>query len=147
MPIVHLGLALTVYCTLSFILFFATSFTINGWILYLVVLPLLHGGLVLGSWASIFGHRPRIAHVRWRIWGVILALQIATMIVSPGNCYGTTSHGLCYSNLQVLVGNVPRTGPSNAPHWPLVENSFPGFLLAYSVALTRGVTSILVVRR
>jgi hypothetical protein len=47
----------------------------------------------------------------------------------------------CYSNFQILLSDVPKSGPSTAPHWREVENSFAGLLIAYGITLVVGLSS------
>lgn len=75
-----------------------------------------------------------------------MALQLATILTSPGNCFGAKQGDRCYSNLQVLAGNVSRTGQNNVSHWRLVEDAFPGFVIAYDVAMIVGLWRVSVVR-
>lgn len=139
---IKLGWVLTVYFCLSFILFFAASNTINGGIVYLFLLLPFYIIILIGWWFFVLLNRTKQARIDYRIWGLVLALQIATLLVSPGNCFGTKQGARCYSNVQILIENIPRTGPSEAPHWTLVEDSFFGFVVAYVVAVWRGLSLI-----
>lgn len=145
--LVKLGLLLTAYLCLSLIVFFLTSNTIIGAIVYFYLLLPLYGVVLLGGWVFIWQHRTQAARVRWWIWIVILALQIGVILSSPGNCYGAKQGDRCYSNLQILAGNASRSGSNDSPHWKLVEDSFPAWVIAYDIALGMGVRRISVVTR
>jgi hypothetical protein len=132
---IKLGLLLTIYLCLSFSLFLTTSFTVTAGILYLFLLLPFYGILCLCCWIYIWQNRSKTAKLKPWIWGIVLVLQIFTMLTSPGNCYGVKQGDRCYSNLQVLISNLPREGPNNVPHWQLVEDVFPGLLAAYGMAL------------
>jgi hypothetical protein len=136
---IKLGLLLTIYLCLSFGLFGITSFTVTAWILYQFLLLPFYGILWLGCWIFIWLNWTKTAKLKWGIWSLVLTLQIVTMLASPGNCYGVKKGDRCYSNLQVLIGNLAREGPNTAPHWLLLEDAFPGFLAAYGVALLTAV--------
>jgi hypothetical protein len=142
---IKLGLLLTLYLCLSFGLFMVTSFTITAGILYLFLLLPFYGLLLLICWIIIWRNRSQTAKIKWGIWSLVLVLQIATILASPGNCYGVKQGDRCYSNLQVIVSNLPRTGPNSVPHWQLVEDAFPALLAAYGVALVIGVRQTKVV--
>lgn len=137
---VKLGVMLTIYICLSFILFLATSFTITGWIAYQFLLLPFYAVVLLGWWFFVWLNRTKTARIRCWIWSIVLALQVATILVAPGNCYGLKEGARCYSNLQILIGNVPSTGPSNSLHWELVEDAFLGLLAAYGVSLVVGLS-------
>ncbi|NJK52010.1 MAG: hypothetical protein HC936_02840 [Leptolyngbyaceae cyanobacterium SU_3_3] len=132
------GWILTVYLCLSFALFLITSYTIAAWIIYLFLLPPFYGVVLRGCWVWIWKNRTLTAKIKYWIWGIVLVLQIATILASPGNCFGVKQGAQCYSNLQILLSDVPRTGPSNSPHWKQVEDAFLGLLAAYGVALVVG---------
>ncbi len=132
---IKFGVLLTIYLCLSFLLFLTTSFTVAAGILYLFLLLPFYGILWLGCWIFIWQNRSKTAKLKPWIWGIVLVLQIVTMLTAPGNCYGFKKGDRCYSNLQVLVSNLAREGPNTAPHWHLVEDAFPGLLAAYGVAL------------
>jgi hypothetical protein len=136
---IKLGFLLTLYLCLSFGLFLVTSFTVTAGILYLFLLLPFYGLLLLICWSVIWLNRSQTAKIKWGIWSLVLVLQIATILASPGNCYGVKQGDRCYSNLQVIVSNLPRTGPNSAPHWQLVEDAFPALLAGYGVALVIGV--------
>jgi hypothetical protein len=136
---IKLGLLLTIYLCLSFGLFLTTSFTVTAGILYLFLLLPFYGILWLGCWIYIWQNRSKTAKLKRWIWGLVLTLQIVTILASPGNCYGVKKGDRCYSNLQVLIGNLAKEGPNTAPHWQLLEDAFPGFLAAYGAALLAAV--------
>jgi hypothetical protein len=140
-----LGWALTVYICLSFVLFLIRSNTISGAILYFFLLLPFYGVVLVAGWSWVWKNRAKTAKIKHWIWGIVLMLQGATVLTSPGNCFGIKQGSRCYSNLQILLGDVPNTGFSNSPHWTLVEDAFLGFLLAYGVVLVVGLTQIRVV--
>ena len=135
-----LGWALTVYFCLSFALFLAISNTIIGGIIYLFLLLPFYGIVLLGWWLFVWKNRTKRARIKYWIWSIVLALQVMTILASPGNCFNAKSGSHCYSNLQILIDNVPRTGPSNSPHWQLIEHAFPGLVVAYGVAVVVGLS-------
>ena len=138
---IKLGWILTIYICLSFILFLTISFTIDGWIIYLLLLLPFYLVVLLTSWFFIIQNHDKTGQIKYWIWSIVLALQALTILASPGNCYGTKQGARCYSNLQILLSDVPRTGPSSAPHWVLIENAFLGFLAAYGLALVISILS------
>lgn len=142
-----LGWALTVYLGLSFVLFLIQSNTISGWSIYLFLLLPFYGIILVLGWSWVWKNRTQKAKIKYWIWGVVLVLQGATILTSPGNCFGVKQGSRCYSNLQILLGDVPKTGFSSSPHWTLVEDAFLGFLLAYGVALVIGLLQTSVVNR
>lgn len=138
---IKLGWALTVYLFLSFALFLTTSNTIGGGIIYLFLLLPFYGIVLLGWWLFVWQNRNKTAKIKYWIWSIILVLQVATILTSPGNCFGIKqNNSRCYSNLQILLGYAPSTGPSSSPHWNEVENAFLGLLVAYGVALVVGLS-------
>lgn len=141
--IVKFGWAVTVYLVLSFILFLTTSFTMMGWIIYLFLLLPIYSIILLGLCFFVWRNRSKSIQVKCWIWQIVLVLQLATIIVSPGNCYGFTQGDRCYSHLQILAGGAPNQGFSATPipHWKIVEDSFLGVTVAYGVALTIGIFS------
>jgi hypothetical protein len=141
---IKLGQVLTVYIFLSFILFLTTSFTITGWIIYGILLLPFYATILLVSWLTVWQNRTKTAQIKYWIWGIVLVLQVATILASSGNCYGVKQGARCYSNIQILLGNVPRNGSSNLPHWQQIEDAFPKLLLAYgaSVVVALATTSI-----
>ncbi len=142
---IKLALPLTIYIFVSFILFFAASNTITGGIFYLFLLLPFYGTILVAWWLTSWQNRRKIFQLRsFKYWivGIVLFLQIATLLVSPANCYGFKQGSRCYSNLQVMLSDVPRSGFSDAPHWELVEDSFLIFLLAYMVSLATGLSVI-----
>lgn len=138
---IKLGWALTVYLGLSFMVFLVMSNTINGWIIYFLLLLPFYGIVLLGWWIFIWRNHTKIARIKYWILSIVLVLQVATIVTSPGNCYGVKQGARCYSNLQILIGNVPSTGPSNSVHWNLVEDGWMGILAAYGVAFAIGLLS------
>lgn len=138
---VKFGLGFTAYILFSFSLFLAASNTISGGIVYLFLLLPFYGVVLLLTWIFIAKNRTRTVKIKYKIWGIVLLLQLAALLTSPGNCYGVKQGSRCYSNLQVLIENIPRTGYSNLPHWTLVEDAFLGFLLGYAIALLWGILS------
>lgn len=132
---IKLGLFLTLYLVCSFLLFLSSSFTVASGIFYLFLLLPFYGILWLGCWIFIWKHRSNTAKLKAWMWGLVLALQLLTILSSPGNCYGFKQGDRCYSNLQIFVENLPRTAPNTVPHWKLVEDAFPGLLAAYGIAL------------
>ncbi len=143
---VKLGWAFTVYLCFSFALFITTSNTITGGIIYLFLLLPFYGVVLLGLWGWAWKNRTKTAKIKYWIWGIVLALQIATILASPGNCFGAKQGARCYSNLQVLLSDVPSAGPSSSPHWNQVEDAFLGLLAAYGVALGVGLSRISTVK-
>lgn len=141
------GGLLTLYLGASLILFMVASNTINGAIIYLLALLPIYGAVLIVGWILAWQRRHQPLRLHYGLWGVVLALQLATLLTSPANCFRAKEGARCYSNLQVLVGSVPRTGESSAPHWILVEDAFPGVLIAYDVALILGVTRGITVSR
>ncbi|PZU95669.1 MAG: hypothetical protein DCE90_12095 [Pseudanabaena sp.] len=141
---VKLGWALTVYIFVSFILFLITSFTSLGWITYGLMLLPIYAIILLVWWLIVWQNRTREARIKYWSWSIALVLQVATMLASPGNCYGWSQGASCYSNLQIFLENLPRNEPINIPHWKSVENNFPRLVLAYglSVAVALLSTSI-----
>ena len=138
---IKLGLALTAYFLISFLLFFITSNTIIGAIVYLFLLLPICAAMLLGWWILALQNRTKAVRINYQIWGVVLALQIATMLVSPGNCFGAKQGDRCYSNLQILIGGAPRSGSSSLVHWRFVEDSFYGLAAAYGAAVLVGVVN------
>jgi hypothetical protein len=138
---IRLGWALTLYFCLSFILFLFTSNTINGGIVYLFLLLPFYGAVLLGWWIFVWKNRTKTGQINYWIWGIVLVLQVLTILVSPGNCFGAKQNARCYSNFQILIGDAPRTGPSNTPHWTLIEDAFLGLVPAYAVAVLVGLIS------
>jgi hypothetical protein len=139
---VKLGWALTVYLGLSFVLFLAASNTIIGGIIYLFLLLPFYGIILLWWWFFVWQNPTKTARIKYWMWGLVLALQVTTILASPGNCYGVKQGDRCYSNLQILLGNVPLAGPGGSPHWNLVEDAFIGLLIAYGAALVVALSSI-----
>ena len=138
---INLGLVLTTYLLSSFLLFTITSTTINGAIVYIFLLLPFYTTILLAWWILALQNRTKTARINYRLWGIVLALQIATMLASPGNCFGVKQGDRCYSNLQILVGDAPRNGPGDLAHWNLVEDSFYGLAAAYGVAVLIGVVN------
>jgi len=135
------GLVLTAYIFLSLILFLTTSFTITGWIVYGLLLLPFYATILLVSWLMIWQNRTKAARIKYWIWSIVLVLQVATILASPGNCYGVKHGASCYSNIQILLGNVPRNGFSNIPHWKQIEDAFSGLLLAYGASVVVGLAT------
>uniref|UniRef100_B8HZP3 Uncharacterized protein n=1 Tax=Cyanothece sp. (strain PCC 7425 / ATCC 29141) TaxID=395961 RepID=B8HZP3_CYAP4 len=129
------GLAVTAYFGLSYVLFLSTSNTIVGGIVYLFLLLPFYATVLLILWIIVLQNRNKKVQIKKWIWGCVLLLQIITILVSPGNCFQAKEGSPCYSNLQILIGNAPRTGPGKVSHWTFVENAFPGLVFAYSVAV------------
>ncbi|BAB78193.1 hypothetical protein ACN23B_27505 (plasmid) [Anabaena sp. FACHB-709] len=138
---VKFGLGFTAYILLSFSFFLAASNTIIGGIVYFFLLLPFFGVILLLTWIFIVKNRTRTVKIKYKIWGIVLGLQLAVLLTSPGNCYGVKQSGRCYSNLQILIENIPPTGYSNLPHWTLVEDAFLGLLLGYAIALLWGILS------
>ena len=63
------------------------------------------------------------------IWTMILPLQLAIMVVSPGNCYGWKQGKVCYSNIQLWVEHLPRDTTLNVPYWVIGDGVFVGIFL------------------
>ena len=142
---IKFALLLTVYIVVSCILFLVVSNTIAGWIFYLFLLMPFYGIILLICWVASWQNRRKkyqFRNIKYWILGMVLSLQLATLLVSPANCYGFKQGSRCYSNLQVVLTDVPRTGFSNAPHWQAVEDAFFGFLLAYMGSLATGLLTI-----
>ncbi len=143
---IKLGWALTVYLCLSFALFITTSNTILGGIVYLFLLLPFYGIVLVGWWSFVWQNRTETAKIKYWIGGIVLVLQVATILASPGNCFGVKQGNRCYSNLQILLSDVPSTGSSSSPHWNQVEDAFLGLLAAYGVALVVGLSRTSVVK-
>uniref|UniRef100_B8HTT9 Uncharacterized protein n=1 Tax=Cyanothece sp. (strain PCC 7425 / ATCC 29141) TaxID=395961 RepID=B8HTT9_CYAP4 len=141
MPLINLSWVFTAYLCLSFLIFLATSNTMLGWILYLFLLLPFFGFILLVWWLFAWQNRNKTARVKFWVWSIVLGLQVATIVVSPGNCYGFSQGNTCYSNFQILAGQAPPSGPSDAPHWKPIEDAFPGLLMAYGVAVLVGMVS------
>ena len=140
---VKLGWLLTIYICLSLAIFLSTSNTINGWIIYGLLLLPFYATILLCGWIHILQNRAQKKRMKYWIWSIALTLQGATILASPGNCFGVKQGDRCYSNLQIWFGNVPSLGPSNIPHWKLVEDAFIGLLIAYGVAVVLGLSRTL----
>jgi hypothetical protein len=139
---VKIGLFFTAYIVFSFSLFLAAANTIRGGIVYLFLLLPFYGVVLLTTWIFISNnHTQKVLKIKSKIWSIVLLLQIATLLTSPGNCYGVKQGSRCYSNLQMLIENIPRTGDSNLSHWKLVDDAFFGLLLGYGVSLLLGMRS------
>ena len=110
MSLIKLGCLFSGYLCLSLVIFFGVSNTVLSGIFYIFFLLPLYGVVLLGAWYFIWRYRTRRARVKWWIWGVVLGLQIATLLASPGNCYNVKQGDRCYSNLQILVSDMPPTG-------------------------------------
>lgn len=144
MTTIAFGWALTAYLLISLIVLFATSFTTLGWIIHgLILLPIFL--IVLVVWWLIAG-QTRASRVRIRswTWAIVLLLQVATILVSPGNCYGWSQGKSCYSNLQILMNQAPATGPGKMAPWTSIGSHVHTVALAYagSVVLAVASTSI-----
>ncbi|MEM8612681.1 MAG: hypothetical protein AAGF93_11735 [Cyanobacteria bacterium P01_H01_bin.105] len=146
-PVLKLSLLLTVYMGLSFALFLGISNTLLGGIVYLFWLLPLYGALLLGVWILALRHRQKLARIKIWLWLVIGILQIATLLTSPGNCYGVKQGDRCYSNLQIVASDVSRAGPNDVAHWQLVEDAFPGLAIAYGLSLAAGISTITYVEK
>ncbi|WP_071527308.1 hypothetical protein [Nodosilinea nodulosa] len=141
---VKLGWAVTIYIFVSFFLFLMTSFTSLGWIVYgLIILP-IYAAILLVWWLMVWQNPTKGVRIRYWIWSIVLVLQVSTILASPGNCYGWTQGANCYSNLQIFLGDVPRSGSSNIPHWKPLENNFPVLALAYGVSLVVALSFIII---
>lgn len=140
-PVLKISLLLTAYMGLSFALFLGISNTLIGGIVYLFWLLPLYGALLLGIWILAFRHRQKLARMKVWLWLVIGVLQMATLLTSPGNCYGVKQGDRCYSNLQILASDVSRTGPNDATHWSLIEDGFAGLAIAYGLTLAAGIAT------
>ncbi|HIK14897.1 MAG TPA: hypothetical protein IGS53_06330 [Leptolyngbyaceae cyanobacterium M33_DOE_097] len=139
---VKFGLVLTIYFCLSAVLFLIASNTIIGAIIYFFLLLPFYVIALAWLWAIALQNRTQPPRIKYWIWGIVLALQVATILVSPGNCFRAKEGAPCYSNLQILLGNAPRSGPSDLPHWTLIEHAFPGLVVAYGVAILVGLWSV-----
>jgi hypothetical protein len=141
MTTVDFGWALTGYLVLSLIILLATSFTTLGWIIHgLILLPIF--SIVLVVWWLIASQtRTSRVRVRWWTWALVLLLQVATILVSPGNCYGWSQGKGCYSNLQILMGRAPRTGPAEASPWKPIASHVHSVALAYAACVVLAVSS------
>ncbi|AFY29467.1 hypothetical protein [Cyanobium gracile] len=95
MTTVDFGWALTGYLFVSLVLLFASSFTTLGWIM------IIHGLILMP------------------IFFIVLVLRLATILVSPGNSYGWSQGKGCYSNVQIVTGRAPATGPGTIPAWKI----------------------------
>lgn len=141
MTTVDFGWALTGYLFVSLVLLFATSFTTLGWIIHgLILLPIF--SIVVIVWWWIAGQNPAgRVRVRYWIWAIVLVLQVATILVSPGNCYGWNQGKSCYSNLQIVMGRAPATGPGTTPAWKPLASNVHTVALAYAVSVVVAVAS------
>lgn len=139
---IKFGLVLTIYFCLSVVLFLIASPTIIGAIIYFFLLLPLYAIALPWLWTIVLENRTKTPQIKYWIWSIVLALQVVTILISPGNCFRAKEGAPCYSNLQILLGNAPRSGPSDVPHWTLVEHAFPGLLLAYGVAVLVGLLSV-----
>lgn len=139
---IKFGLVLTIYFCLSVVLFLIASPTIISVIVYFFLLYPLYAIALAWLWIIVLQNRTKTLRIKYWIWSIALALQILTILTAPGNCFRAKEGAPCYSNLQILVGNAPRSGPSDISHWALVEHAFPGLLLAYGVAVLMGLWSV-----
>jgi hypothetical protein len=139
---IKFGLVLTIYFCLSVVLFLIASPTIISAIVYFFLLFPLYAIALAWLWIIVLQNRTKTLQIKYWIWSIALVLQAATVLISPGNCFRAKEGAPCYSNLQILLGNAPRSGPSDIPHWTLVEHAFPGLLLAYGVAVLVGLWSV-----
>lgn len=139
---IKFGLVLTIYFCLSAVLFLIASPTIISVIVYFVLLYPLYAIALAWLWIIVLQNHTKTLRIKYWIWSIALALQAVTILISPGNCFRAKEGAPCYSNLQILLGNAPRSGPGDIPHWTLVENAFPGLLLAYGVSVLVGVWSV-----
>jgi hypothetical protein len=74
---------------------------------------------------------------KWWILGIILSLQLATIITSPADCYRFLQGDRCQSKLNILMKRARPPSGEIVPHWTLVEDYlFPGFLVSYLTVLT-----------
>jgi hypothetical protein len=140
--LIKFGLLLTIYFCLSAVLFLIASPTIISAIVYFVLLYPLYAIALAWLWIIVLQNRSKTPRIKYWIWSIAFALQVVTILVSPGNCFRAKKGAPCYSNLQIFLGNAPRSGPSDIPHWTLVEHAFPGLLLAYGVAVLVGLWSV-----
>jgi len=138
---ITLGWIFTFYIFISFIIFMGTSFTMLGWITYGFMLLPFYGIVLLAWWIYVWKNRTNKAKIRLWIWCIVLLLQVSTILISPGNCYGFSQGSTCYSNLQILLGSVPKNGSSTVLHWKQVEDAFISLLNAYGVMLVVGLFS------
>ena len=139
---IKFGLALTTYFCLSVVLFLITSNTIIGVIVYFFLLLPFYVIALAWLWTIVGQNRTKTLRIKYWIWSLVLALQIATILVAPGNCFRAKEGAPCYSNLQILFGNAPNSGPSDIPHWTLIEHAFPGLVVAYGVSVLVGLWSV-----
>ncbi len=139
---VKFGWSLTAYLCLSALLFLITSNTLLGGIVYIFFILPIFAVLGLGWWIVVWRNPQGRVRLKYWLWAIVLGLQVVTIAVSPGNCFGVKQGDRCYSNLQIVLTNLERNGPNQAEHWPLVEDAFPGFALAYTVALVVAVSSV-----
>ncbi|OKH13783.1 hypothetical protein [[Limnothrix rosea] IAM M-220] len=136
-----LGLAWTAYLILSFAIFLGLSNTLHAAIAYIFLLAPFYGVIGIIGGAISLKNRHKIPIFNRVIWIIIFILQSLISLTAAGNCYNFKQGSPCYSNLQILIGNAPRFGASDIPHWIIVEHAFFGFLAAYAVALVMGVWS------
>ncbi|MCM1981725.1 hypothetical protein [Lyngbya confervoides] len=138
MSATRLAWCFTLYLAVSFILFLMASNTILGAIAYLFLLLPFYGILLILCWLLAWRHRGNSVTVKRWIWGLVLGLQVLTLLASPGNCFSFKQGDRCYSNLQILAGRASRSGPQTIPHWHIVEDAFPALLVAYGVSVATG---------
>jgi hypothetical protein len=144
---IRLGWAFTAYVCLSFILFLVVSNTIPGFIFYFLLLLPFYVLTTALWWVFVWQNRTKVGQINYWVWSVVIGLQIATLLASPGNCYGFKQGSSCYSNLQILLGGVAQNTPSQLPHWPFVESAFPFLLIIYGISIIFGLSSVFVKRR
>lgn len=136
------GWALTIYFCLSAILFLATSNTISAGIIYVFLLFPYYAIVLFSWWIFVYENRTRTIRIKYWVWSVVLVLQVLTILISPGNCYQVKGGNRCYSNLQILLTDVPRFGASDTSHWVLAENAFFVLVAAYGVAVLVGLSPL-----
>ncbi len=139
---VKFGWSLTAYLCLSAVLFLVASNTILGGIIYLFLIFPIYAAIGLGWWIVVWRNPQGTVRLNRWLWAIAIGLQILTIATSPGNCFGVKQGDRCYSNLQILLTNLERSGANQAEHWPLVEDAFPGVAIAHAVALAIAVSAM-----
>ncbi len=132
-------LQLPTYILFSASLFLATSNnTMWAWILYLFFLFPCYGIILTIYYYQT--KQSKTSHQRGRlrslIWGLILILQIATIVTSSADCYRFLQGDRCQSNLNIMMKRDRPPSGNVVPHWTLVEDYFfPVFLVSYVTLL------------
>lgn len=99
---IKFGLVLTLYFCLSAVLFLIASPTIISVIICLVLLYPLYAIALAWLWTIVLQNRTKTLRIKYWIWSIALALQVVTILISPGNCFRAKEGAPCYSNLQIF---------------------------------------------